>query len=319
MGQSKRPFQCPSVHTHSRQRPLFFMRLRQILLICLALVYPGQAPADSATPDQNPRQTTGAAQVQESPALPFWESLYFEEKAFWATAKARLSVPTPAAGAQTWKLTGEGSIESTSELIAMDFDPHTAQLRTRERLSKGRREQRYKDWEYRDGFIIRKRRNPPISVGGDPAGWPVNHARRVYYPDYDEALPVTSEYLLLLLASRLAKEEPGTSRDVLVHTDLNFFLTRLTVVPGKTIERNYTVTGSDRVRGPRESTAVSIKTRPIGRQEEKPDFSLLGLDGDITVYFDPDTGLPLQLHGDAPRLGTTNIHLRGMTPRRPAQ
>lgn len=287
------------------------MQLYRILLICLALAFGGEVLAQDEAQDEPAAKTL--------PQLPVWEALDFEEKAFWATAKARISIPNPPENATSWKLNGAGSVQNTYELVSMEFDPATCQLVTRERLSRGRREQRHKSWDYHDGYIVRKRRNPDVSVQGNPSEWPVNHARRVYYPKRGDNLPVTNEYLLLLLAGRLAGEGPGASEDVLVHTDLNFFWVRLTVVPGKRINRDYAVTGGKQVRGPVDSIAVTIRMRPEGRQEEKPDFSLLGLHGDITLYFDKNTGLPLLLHGDAPRLGTADIHLRGMTPRKALQ
>ncbi|MFT4613923.1 MAG: hypothetical protein ACI9NT_001065 [Bacteroidia bacterium] len=307
------------------------MQLYRILLICLALAFSGQIPAMSVTQDAAPDVALESAQeslknlAQEKPTdapehpQPVWQALDFEEKAFWATAKARIVIPNRPSNAESWELTATGSIENSYELVSMQFDPATGQLIKRERLSKGRQEQRQKSWDYQDGFIVRKRRNPTDSTPYPPSEWPVSHARRVYYPDSSEDLPVTSDYLLLVLASRLATAGPGASQDVLVHTDLNFFQARLTVIPGKRVDRDYTVAGGTRVRGPRDTTAVSIKVRPEGRQEEKPDFNLLGLHGDITLYFDQTTGLPLLLHGDAPRLGTTYIHLRGMTPRRPVK
>ena len=42
---------------------------------------------------------------------------------------------------------------------------------------------------------------------------------------------------------------------------------------------------------------------------------LLGLDGEVILFFDPRTGLPLQIRGDAPRIGSTEINLKSVTMR----
>lgn len=330
------------------------MQLYRIFLTCLCLALAGQAGAQKvAATDQIPAALHAVtaeeapAAIHEAPAViqqehatiseasaaisaaptalheqppqlaqPAWQELEFEERAFWATAKASIIMPNHKADSDTWQLNMEGSVENTYERISMQFDPNTAQLKSRVRISKGQREQRLKTWDYEGDYAVRKRRNPTDSNDSNPDDWPVTSARRVHYPDASEQLPVTSAYLLLLLASRLAVEGLGTTRDVLVHTDLNFFRARLTVAPGKAIDTDYSVTGGSRVQGKRDSMAVRVQVRAEGRLQEDPDFSLLGLSGDITLYFDKITGLPLLLHGDAPRLGTTNIHLRGMTPRR---
>ncbi len=55
----------------------------------------------------------------------------------------------------------------------------------------------------------------------------------------------------------------------------------------------------------------------MGELAEKPDFSLLGLDGagDITMLFDTANSLPVQLRGTAPRIGNAEINLKAATLR----
>ena len=47
----------------------------------------------------------------------------------------------------------------------------------------------------------------------------------------------------------------------------------------------------------------------------KDDFSLLGLQGEIILLFDRNSGLPLQIRGEAPRIGSTEINLKSATLR----
>ena len=49
--------------------------------------------------------------------------------------------------------------------------------------------------------------------------------------------------------------------------------------------------------------------------EKKNDFRLLGLNGEIILFFDRVTGLPLQIRGQAPRIGATEINLKSVTLR----
>jgi len=83
------------------------------------------------------------------------------------------------------------------------------------------------------------------------------------------------------------------------------------------IEVGYQLDGKA-VSGSRNTTGVALKVEPLGKLAEKPDFSLLGLEGDITLLFDRATGLPLQLRGNAPRIGRAEINLKAATLREPA-
>jgi hypothetical protein len=104
-----------------------------------------------------------------------------------------------------------------------------------------------------------------------------------------------------------------------VHTDLNFYRVRLTSGNGIPIDADYDVTGQGRVSGRRETLAVALQVTPEGTLAEDPDFSLLGLQGEIILFFDRSSGLPLQIRGIAPRIGTTGINLKSVTMRKSSQ
>ena len=53
----------------------------------------------------------------------------------------------------------------------------------------------------------------------------------------------------------------------------------------------------------------------LGTPEDKPDFSLLGLQDEITLLYEEGTGLLVQVRGIAPRLGYTTLQLRQVTLR----
>lgn len=247
-------------------------------------------------------------------ALPIWQALEFEEEAFFVTARARIELPQPPAGAQQWELRAEGSIQSSFERVVINFSPEDLRMDIWERLSKGR-DSRLKSWNYQDDFILRKRQKPSENAKIPPRDWPLTNVQRMEYPDSADDLAVSAPYLLLLLADRLRAEGMGAETEVLVQTDFNFYRARLTVGPGERMHTDYRVTGGKRIKGLRHTTAVTISVEPEGQLPEKDDFNILGLQGDVTIYFDRDNGLPLRLHGDAPQLGTTDIDLRAATLR----
>lgn len=251
------------------------------------------------------------------PQLPAWQVLEFEEQAFWATANSRLELLESQGEAAQWEFKVTSSVVGNSEELILRFEPASGRALTRERLSKGK-EQRLKTFAYRADDILRERHNPQGNANTPPAEWPVTNRRTIPYPASAGELVVTNPHLLLLLAQQLQAQGPGASMDVLVHTDLNFYRVRLTCGNGIPVTANYEVTGDKASNGQRETVAVALQVSPEGGLTEKEDFSLLGLQGEIILFFDKASGLPLQIRGTAPRIGATDINLKSVTMR-PAQ
>jgi len=274
------------------------------MYLCLAL------PGFSLAAEQPP-----AAAL---PPLPEWQVLEFEEKAFWATARSRLEILPVEDEPGQWQLDVLNSVVDNSEQIIVRFDATTGRAIASSRVSRGKG-QRLKSYEYDSDAIVRIRRNPPADAGAPPETWPVSSSTRMDYPvlpDPSEKLLVTSPYVLVLLAQRLQAQGEGKSQEVLVHTDLNFYRVRLSSGNGIPIDVNYQVTGADAVSGRRETTAVALQVSPAHTPEKQNDLSLFGLQGDIILFFDRDSGLPLQVRGTAPRIGATDINLKSATLRK---
>jgi hypothetical protein len=60
---------------------------------------------------------------------------------------------------------------------------------------------------------------------------------------------------------------------------------------------------------PGEAMTVYVQVDPVGTQQGDPEFSLLGLGGQVSILLDEQTGLPLRVRGRAPRIGKTYIDL----------
>ncbi len=273
-------------------------RLPRIVLIGLCLTLVGVSwSADNALPQ-----------------LPNWQVLEFEEKAFWATARSRLEILPVPDDKKLWELTVLSSVVDNSEQIVVRFDPASGRTVSRSRLSRGK-EQRFKSWTYEADSIVRERRNPGPDNSVPPKEWPVSNSGQVPYPAAAKDTTLTEPYLLILLAQRLQAQGTDKSMDVIVQTDLNFYRVRMTSGNGIPIDRDYTVTGQDSVRGRHETLAVALQVTPEGALAEDTDFSLLGLQGEIILFFDRNSGLPLQIRGVAPRIGPTAINLKSVTMR----
>jgi len=255
-----------------------------------------------------------ASADQNTVTLPAWETLEFEQKAFMTTAKSKVGVTPGSEGDPAWTLRSSSSIASNSEEITLTLDPASGRSLQRSRLSRGTKEQRYKAHTYMDDYVVRERRVPGTNPDRPPAEWDLKSRMKVAYPNL-EGVPVSDPYFLLLLAGEF---QAGTEeyRNILVNTDRNFFSVRMTHGAASTTKLNYRITGqSERVKGKRPTRAVTLAISPVEPLENGPDFNLLGLSGNITVLFDEVSGIPVQLRGEAPRVGATKLNLKSVTMR----
>lgn len=280
-------------------------KLLVISLVCLCML---QAAPGRATSDETPTLS------DETPMLPDWQVLEFEEKAFWATAKSRLEIVPDPDNKKLWQLSVLSSVVNNSEQITVTFDPDSGRVYTRDRLSQGKG-QRLKSYQYHDDVILRERRIPGSEPGVTAQKWPVTSREKVTLPPSAADYVVTSPYLLLLLAQQLQTQDKDKSLTVLVHTDWNFYRVHLTHGNGVPLKVNYTVDGRDVVSAERETHAVALQVTPEVMLDENNDFNLLGLQGDIILYLDRESGLPLQLRGVAPRIGAASINLKSASMR----
>ena len=255
-----------------------------------------------------------ASAEKNTVTLPVWETLEFEQKAFMTTAKSKIDVTPGSESDPAWVLRSVSSIASNSEEITLTLDPASGRSLQRSRLSRGTKEQRYKAHTYMDDYVVRERRVPGTNPDRPPSEWDLKSRMKVAYPNL-EGVPVSDPYFLLLLAGDFqnAAEE---YRNVLVNTDRNFFSVRMTHGAASAIKVNYRITGqSERIKGKRSTRAVSLAISPVEPLENNPDFNLLGLSGNITVLFDEESGIPVQLQGQAPRVGATKLNLKSVTMR----
>jgi hypothetical protein len=257
----------------------------------------------------------GAADPGQS-ALPAWQVLEYEQQAFFVTARSRVEVTPEADSHEFWRLQANSSVAGNSEEVALELAAADNHLRYRSRLSKGKGE-RYKTYEFLPEHIRRVRHDPPADTELPPCRWPVSSRKDIPYPPLATGMVVTDAYALLILAGRFQASAAATM-EVVVYTEFNFYRVRMTHGDSAPIEVNYQVAGAPAVTGRRPTQAVALQVTPLGEPVDKPDFSLLGLNGDITVLFDQASGLPLQLRGNAPRIGRAEINLKTVTLRDPA-
>lgn len=261
--------------------------------------------------------TAAAGMGEPTPALPAWQTLEFEQSAYWVTARSRVTINPSPDDPHNWLLTATSSVASNTEEVLIELEANSGRALHRSRLSRGK-QQRYKSYQFQPDYILRERREPGDNPAREPAQWPLSSSRNTPYPPAAADLVVTDAYALLYLAGRFQHSQQERT-EVVVNTDANFYRVRMTHGQDGKVKVDYQVTGQDSpVTGERDSSEVILSISPVGAAPDKPDFSLLGLNGEITLQLDRASGLPLQLRGTAPRLGATEINLRAVTLPEPA-
>ena len=248
-----------------------------------------------------------------SEPLPAWQGLAFEQHTLWATAQSVISLDARPGAGDNWQLTVSSSVARSSEEIILSFSADTGRAARRTRLSRGK-DQRVKTYVYGEDAIVRERREPTGQRELPQSEWPLSSEREINYPGDPNQPPVTTSYALTVLADRF-RQSGESSAQYVVHTDLNFYRVTLSRGESKVIDVDYTLQGDGQVSGKRRADCILVRAVPEGPQEDKADFSLLGLGGEISLYYDKESGLLLQLRGVAPRLGKTSIDLTAATLR----
>lgn len=261
-----------------------------------------------------------AAQGLPQPDLPPWRALEFERQAFWATAHSYIEVKEASCDARRWTLTANNSIYSAivrnDETKELTLTPGDARLVQRKRFSDGSNK-RFKFYDYLPQHIIRERRDPGSVDTQAPADWPLSSRSSIAYPKLPSDAVITDAYALLILATRF-NESKEKSLDVIVQTDFNFYQVRMTHSIDTKVDANFQIEGGKKISGKRNTSAVTMRVEPLGELAEESDFSLMGLHGRLILFFDKQTGVPVQLRGSAPRIGDSHIDLKKVVLRNSA-
>ncbi len=259
-----------------------------------------------------------------------WRELRFSASNGWlgASSTLRYDPPVPQARSglaapqqgEALQPRGEqvGKIHATFEAMSntgeLDtwFDPQTLGVLQTRRLSQGKNS-RLKTHRFLDNGVWRERLEPAdANQARDETKWTSRSAALIPYPAHaDTGAPVLTPVMLVARAAELVRAGRKAS-DQLVFTDTQLYHVRLATAPPDSIDISFrlVVDGKERrVREMRKAQRVAVMPRLLGTAEEKEAFSLLELTGDLAIFIDTESGLPLRIQGTWLRAGTVPADL----------
>ena len=297
------------------------------LLLCLA-VWAGSAPAESFS-----RLELDAERV-------VWDELVLQAKKFTATLNVQIRLASlPAADAQgalpksprgtpvqptgprLFRLVLNMGIDATFRahvqiLNEIWFDPKAAAVLGRIRLRQGQDDFK-KTYRFTRQGVFRHRREPlnQKEVLLDPEKW--TDVKDSFYA-YDLArlgCPQVSERLALLYllsAADLSENSGPLSLCVFGKRQLHRVTLRPQGLYPLTVDYlEKTMQNEARKKGPVKALKIAIETRPMDTDlKADENFSLMGLHREIIIYIDPVSRIPLQISGNTPAAGRTDLKLR---------
>ena len=245
--------------------------------------------------------------------LPNWQSLTFHQTTLWVSAKSVITLQPCPEQTNVWRLTTDSTVASNHEYVEIDLDASSGLSLQRSRFSEGR-QSRLKQYKYGARDVLRERHSQPDNATTAPETWPVTGRNQLPYPAAAGAGVINSYSLLLLAADALDKESAPVTH--YVHTDFNFYRVESQAAGSQEIQVAFVRNpGGDSVAGMRTARVVTIRAVADKDNTDKADFDIFGLQGEVSIFYDAKTGIPLQLRGRAPRLGHTTINLTEVTMR----
>ncbi len=262
-------------------------------------------------------------------ANPCWRELHFATGNTWLAATTSIHYQTmattvalaelqsaPAMSVLVPAASSVGQIHVSFEAVRSQgeldtwFDPGTGAALQSVRTSQGR-DSRQKLHRFTSDGVWRERREPSPASMGVGSGWIATTSKQIKYPiaiSADE--PVITPLMLIEHAAGLVRDGQKNSSQHLVFTDTQLYRVTLELAPEQKLAAKFTLvqdTRSTRVNERRTTRRVSINAELLGEEAENDDFSLLELSGELAIYIDLQTGIPLRIQGSATGLGTVPV------------
>lgn len=262
-----------------------------------------------------------------------WSELSYKAKKLGFSAGTDLKLSSVAAAEAAAELyvppEGEARSPGSSEvaLLTMEtkglgqdsltrlwFDPANATAFQRDQHDR-RKGKQWRAYRYLEEGVASVTHRPAAGEKGQsPDRWSDRSTGSFEFPDWlgDGAL-VTEPAAVFFIAAAAALDEVGDRIQVPTFTKNKLLLVELEVVGIEQLKADYTQkssAGERRVSGRVDAIHISVDSRRLGPDSEEGDFEFLGLRGDVEMWVDQTTRVPIQISGRVPVVGKAHVRLR---------
>ncbi len=261
-----------------------------------------------------------------------WSRLELEASKFFLTARSEVELAArPSAQAASELLapgqgqglaprgTESGVLDIRTRILSRDsrvrfwFDPGDARALQRSSHDTSKKKLRHRIYRYTSGGVFSRTLRPADGEGDRPwASWSQVDDRFFSFDPAAAGVPVTEAAGLLYLVPAGDLRAPGDQDRLRVFTRGQVREVDVAVVGSERLEVDYVEVsggGERTVDGKIETLKIAIRPR-AGAGEDGSDFKLLGLEGDIDIYLEPRTRVPLMVSGKVDVVGTVRLRLR---------
>jgi len=288
-------------------------------LPCLAGEEPADELAAAASGTARPGWTRLVYTGDDLPGKPS-TSLELTESSMDALAITGARVPAntinPFTARNVRLLTVAGQGQASRTGLRIWFDGETGTVLQRDRLKSGLDGSR-KIYRFGSEGAVRVRLEPADRAQelATPATW-TQRKDKVYPYDLEAAgcSRVSVPTLLLYTASGMQTGNPGSY--LCVFQDDTLYRVWLEPQGSAQVAVDYTIrsgAGQRRVTGEQVLEKIGLRIEPVSGKQDSTDFELLELRGEIAIYIDPATRLPVGISGSRSLYRNINIRLSAAT------
>ena len=211
-------------------------------------------------------------------------------------------------GERTLEIRLESSVLGRKSIEKLWFDPHAATTLQRYKLRHGSKAYD-KTQRFTDLGVLSRRRSPADDSEARAlpgAGW--SKVRETWYAAPPEArgCALLADPTLLFYLFSAHDWSAGRALRLCVFSNKSF--SRLQVRPAgqQNLAVDYLDTGT-RKQGDLEALRVELRSQSLGTDGRA--FELMGLEGDVDLFLDPATGIPVEIRGRMSKLGSVEVRL----------
>ncbi len=199
-----------------------------------------------------------------------------------------------------------------NSLARLFLQPGDGTILQRDQVDSGKKK-RYRAYRYTAEGVYRLTRRPKSGEESQPdTSWSERDEHYDAYPSWaGDDLVVTEPGAIFYLAAAAALEKTGDVFQCPAYSRNKLLLVELKVLGSENIKVDYSV-GGKRVKKTVSALRISIDASHLDPGSDESNMEFLGLRGDVELFLDPESRVPLAVTGRVPVAGKVTVRLQSV-------